>query len=192
MERRKYKNYAGYTAHQIKKTADPKLKKRLDNRRAPRINDFVAEFTRIKDLIPKDTKALCLGARYGEEVEALQNLGYDAIGIDLVPHEPLVIKGDFHNIPFDDSSFDLVYSNSTDHIYDLDKFAAETKRVLKENGFVYVRLAPPDSYGSFESIKISIPEFIQRFPEFAILYKWTNKKEGLSLRTGLLLHNHSG
>ena len=59
---------------------------------------------------------LCLGARTGQEVVALKELGVEnSIGIDIVPHEPNVIKGDIHDLDFKDETFDFVYTNIIDH-----------------------------------------------------------------------------
>jgi len=185
---RKHKNYDEYVSHQIKKTANPELRESLQNRRKNLVLKFRREFLKIKDLIPPNTKALCLGARLGEEVEALNELGYDATGIDLIPCEPLVVKGDFHDMPFEDSSFDLVYSNSVDHVYKLDKFISETNRVLRTPGFVYFRLASPEDYGNYESIRFEyIDQIIQFFPRFQVLLNESNKRDGRYERVNLLM-----
>lgn len=78
---------------------------------------------------------LCIGARSGAEVQALKDLGHDAIGIDVAPgNEELVLYGDMHKIPFGQSKFDVVYSNIFDHVYDLEKALSEVKRVMKDRG----------------------------------------------------------
>jgi len=185
---RKHENYDEYVLHQIKKTANPKLRESLQGRWDGRKIHFLREFAKIHGMVPKGAKAVCLGARLGEEVEALNELDYDAIGIDLVPCEPLVIKGDFHDMPFDDLSFDLVYSNSVDHIYKLDKFVSEIKRVLRTPGFVYFRLASPEDYGNYESIRFEyIDQIIQFFPRFQVLLNESNKREGRFERVNLLM-----
>jgi SAM-dependent methyltransferase len=84
-------------------------------------------------------KLLCLGARTGCEVKAAKERGFDAIGIDLYPvgDSGLVIKGDWHSLPFRDVSFDNVYTNSMDHCYDFEKSLMEAKRVLRPEG-IYI------------------------------------------------------
>jgi SAM-dependent methyltransferase len=80
---------------------------------------------------------LCLGARFGEEVLVFRELGFtDSIGIDIAPgtDESLVRRGDFHNTGFNDASFDAAYTNAVDHVFDLPRFATETRRVLKPGG----------------------------------------------------------
>ena len=79
---------------------------------------------------------LCLGVRLGTEVRALHSLGYFAIGIDLNPGEenPYVLPGDFHSVVFPDGSVDAVYTNTLDHVFDLDKMIGEIRRLLRPDG----------------------------------------------------------
>src|SRR5262245_45370828 len=85
---------------------------------------------------------LCLGARTGAECEAFIDRGLKPIGIDINP-EPdarLVKQGDFNNLEFPDDSFDVVYTNSLDHAFDLDKVIGEIWRVLKRGGHVIAEI----------------------------------------------------
>ncbi|GAF92962.1 unnamed protein product [marine sediment metagenome] len=95
--------------------------------------------------------ALCLGARLGGEVRAFIKLGFFAVGIDLNPGEknPHVLHGDFQDLQFPDRSVDIVFSNSLDHSFDIDKVMKEIKRVLKKDGFLILEMA----YGYEEGIK---------------------------------------
>jgi len=90
-------------------------------------------------------KILCLGARTGCEVQAAINTGFKgSIGIDLHPavsDSKLVRKGDWHNIPFLENSFENVFTNSIDHCFDVEKLANEVKRVLKPSGCFYFMLS---------------------------------------------------
>ena len=85
-------------------------------------------------------KALGICARTGQEVVALNNLGLDAIGVDIAPHPPLVIEGDAHDLPFEDNEFDFVFSNSFDHSIYPAKFISEMERVLKPGGYGLLHL----------------------------------------------------
>ena len=78
--------------------------------------------------INKKSKSLCLGARTGQEVQAFINLEIESIGIDIVPNEPLVIYGDIHDIPFDNHTFDLVFTNIVDHSLYQNKLISETEK----------------------------------------------------------------
>jgi SAM-dependent methyltransferase len=97
-------------------------------------------------------RALCVGARTGQEVQVLRDMGIDAIGIDLVPCEPLVVQGDMHAIPFEDDAFGFIFSNAIDHALYPDKFIAEAERVIRPGGRILLHLHPnvtPDKYGVF-------------------------------------------
>nr|AAX23760.1 hypothetical protein At1g24480 [Arabidopsis thaliana] len=93
-------------------------------------------------LLSKDSKCLCLGARVGQEVEALKRVGVnDSVGMDLVPYPPLVVKGDFHHQPFDDETFDFEFSNVFDHALYPDKFVGEIERTLRPGGLCVLHVA---------------------------------------------------
>jgi len=139
-KRRQYNSYDEYVAHQVEKTASPRLRIRLKSRFEGKVKKFLARFSPLKEdgLIKDGNRALCLGARMGEEVVALNELGLEAIGVDLVPNPPLVVKGDFNDLDFDEESFDVIYTNSFDHAWAKDDFFESTHRVLKQGGiFVF-------------------------------------------------------
>ena len=102
-------------------------------------------------------KALCLGARRGEEVKALQSRGWDAEGIDLVPWPPLVKEGDFQLLDYPDAVFDLVYTNSMDHAMDPFGMVLAAKRVLKPGGVFYVHI-PILASDAWSSVEFEKPE----------------------------------
>lgn len=93
--------------------------------------------------LPTGLRVLCLGARRGEEVWAWKALGFKAIGIDLNPgkNNPDVQVGDFHDLHrFDPGSFEVVYTNSFDHVYDWEKVVDEIQRVVTPCGWVILDL----------------------------------------------------
>lgn len=139
---RQYKSYADYKKHQ-----QDKLRKRYENiksRSKARTDGFVDEFKKVQSAHPiAKSPVLCLAARLGEEVVAWRVLGHkNSIGIDLNPgpDNPFVKMGDFHNLDFEDASFDTIYCNSVDHVFDLPKFAAECMRVLRFDGLLLLGL----------------------------------------------------
>jgi SAM-dependent methyltransferase len=128
-----YANYEDYVNHQKEKTLDPvRRKKWIEDEWLMKIEMFTEIFKRHSDIVKG--KALCVCARMGHEVSVLQSLGVDAIGMDLVPHLPLVEEGDMHNLKYDDNTFDFVFSNSFDHSLEPDKMISEIERVLKPGG----------------------------------------------------------
>ena len=83
---------------------------------------------------------LCLGARIGSEVKAFLDLGAFAVGIDLNPGEGnrYVVHGDFHDLQYAANSIDVVYTNSLDHAFDINRLAKEVLKVLKPDGLFLV------------------------------------------------------
>ena len=83
---------------------------------------------------------LCLAARIGTEVKAFLDLRAFAVGIDLNPgaDNRYVVHGDFHDLQFAPGSIDVVYTNSLDHAFDIDRIAKEVLKVLKPDGVFLV------------------------------------------------------
>jgi SAM-dependent methyltransferase len=82
---------------------------------------------------------LCLGARTGAESLGAVQAGFaGSVGIDLHPVGPTVLRGDWHDLPFQAGSFANAYTNSLDHCLYLDKLTAEVKRVLAPGGRFYL------------------------------------------------------
>ena len=137
---RAYDEYDEYIKFQIQKTTDPaRIKKWTGAEWLPKIDGFLGEFKRFPQIFSPEKKALCLGARTGQEVVALKEMGIDAVGIDLVPRLPYVQKGDMHDLSFEDNSFDIVFSNVFDHSIYPEKFCSEIERVLKPQGFALLQ-----------------------------------------------------
>jgi SAM-dependent methyltransferase len=109
-------------------------------------------------LIKEGQSVLCLGARLGTEVKAFLDHGCFAVGIDLNPGKSnyYVLRGDFHNLQFADRSVDVVFSNSVDHVFDLEKFVKEVVRVLKSGGLLVIEVGrgrkEGGSSGFYESL----------------------------------------
>ena len=93
--------------------------------------------------------SICLGARTGQEVLVLRELGLDSIGIDLVEFPPYTIKGDIHSLQFEDSKFDLIFTNIVDHSLYLEQFISEMERVCVDGGIIILNILqnqPGDEY----------------------------------------------
>jgi SAM-dependent methyltransferase len=139
VRRRKYDSYDSYLRHQAEK-----LPRRIDRiRRSDAEYEQVVRgrFAQAGDFRGKTV--LCLAARLGGEVRAFKALGALAVGIDIAPgtDNPHVLHGDFHDIQFPDGCFDVAFTNSIDHVYDLDRFLREVVRVLKPAGSFYLECA---------------------------------------------------
>lgn len=139
--RHKYENYGDYIVHQKKKTTDPvKRKKWLGKEWQYKIDVFTTVFRQYSNYFKDGERALCLGARTGQEVVALKNLGMKAVGIDIVPAEPHVFTGDIHKLGFSDNFFGAAYTNIFDHSLYPDLFIGEIERVLKPGGVILLQL----------------------------------------------------
>ncbi|KAK9008258.1 hypothetical protein V6N11_075160 [Hibiscus sabdariffa] len=143
--RRGYTSYDAYIQRQLNKTLNPKLREIWMTRDWDRKIHVFSRFFRelkLRNLLSNSSKSLCIGARVGQEVEALRRVGVsDSIGIDLVPSPPLVLKGDFHHQPFDNETFDFEFSNVFDHALYPRKFVAEIERTLKPHGVCVLHVA---------------------------------------------------
>ncbi|XP_020217862.1 uncharacterized protein LOC109801253 [Cajanus cajan] len=140
-----YSSYEAYIQRQLNKTLNPRLRKiwttRDWDRKIPVFSRFFEDL-KDKKLLHNNSKALCIGARVGQEVEALRRIGVaDSVGMDLVPYPPLVVKGDFHNQPFRKDTFDFEFSNVFDHALYPQRFVAEVERTLKPDGVCVLHVA---------------------------------------------------
>ena len=135
-KRRMYSNYDDYLAHQKEKLYHLVHLSNYDIRYRPVLRE------RLKKLnISWHSKTvLCLAARLGSEVKSFLDLECFAIGIDINPgkNNRYVLYGDFHNIQFPSNTTDVVFTNSLDHVFDIEKVINEIKRVLKPEGFLIV------------------------------------------------------
>lgn len=128
---RVYKDYGAYLRHQAGKLP------RIDLTEYDRT---YREALRARlEALPLDVpraRVLCLGARIGTEVKAFLDLGAFAIGVDLNPgpSNQFVVHGDFHHLQYADGSVDVVFSNSLDHVFDITRWMAEVRRVLRPGG----------------------------------------------------------
>jgi len=142
---RKYKNYKEYLSHQSIKLdigIKKKIKKFMPEYFENNVRSFEKRIEKFKEYV-KNGKVLCLGARLGAEVVAFRNMGFkETLGIDINPGKSnkYVIKGDFHNVPFEDKYFDVVYCNCIDHCWNLKLLSMETDRVLKNDGVLILEI----------------------------------------------------
>src|SRR3546814_63445 len=95
-------------------------------------------------------------------VVALEELGLDAIGIDLVPCPPHVEAGDIHNLRFEDASFDLIFTNIVDHSIDPSKFFSEIERVCAPGGVIMIHLCLGPDIDEFSATEVSRPGAVAR------------------------------
>ena len=134
-QKRRYDSYEAYLEHQ---------KAKLETHEFGPYDQEFREALRGRltslDIDWHGRNVLCLGARIGTEVKAFLDLGASAMGIDLNPGKEnrYVVQGDFHDLQFAPNSIDVVYTNSLDHAFDIDRLAKEVLKVLKPDGVFVV------------------------------------------------------
>lgn len=133
-ERRRYPDYETYVEHQRTKLGAFRSKSVIGHDR--RFHAALSERLASLPLDLRGRSVLCLAARQGTEVRAFIDRGAFAIGIDLNPgpSNRYVVVGDFHALQYADASVDVVYTNSLDHAFDLDRILGEVTRVLRPGG----------------------------------------------------------
>lgn len=136
--------------------------------------DIISKLS-ISENLKKERKILCIGARYGVEIEVFKQLGYSNISaIDIYPRSENVIEADMHNLPFSDNSFDIIYTHhSLDHSLFPEKAVKEMYKVSKKSAF-WIHTVPFNDYGKEEAIDFdSSSEIISFFEKYTteIIYK---------------------
>ena len=129
----------------------PMLPKALADANQKKIRD--TEWNAIKKVIPKGAKLLDVGCGAGYAMKkASEELGCDCYGIDPDPGGHgvgrysanstsglRITKGESEKLPFEDSSFDVVYcSHVLEHVKDEIQSLKEMKRVLKSGGTLVI------------------------------------------------------
>jgi ubiquinone/menaquinone biosynthesis C-methylase UbiE len=114
-------------------------------------NIFLSELEALKRAIPSDKTGLEIGVGTGRFAEALNiQFGLDP-SINMLKlaksRNISVIKGIGEEIPFKDNSFDFVLIATTlAFIQNINKLFEETKRVVKQSGYVIAGIIDSDSF----------------------------------------------
>ena len=167
----RHSSYEDYVKKQIEKTLDPKRISRWKGVEwQTKIDGFESLFKRNEEYITNKKKALCLGSRTGQEVFVLRKLGMEAIGIDLVEFPPYTIKGDIHNLFYEDGIFDLVFTNILDHSLYLQKFISEMERVSTKGGIIILNIQENMTFDDYsENIINDSKPIIELFKNSSLL-----------------------
>lgn len=116
-------------------------------------------------------KVLEIGSGTGYQLQLLQKKFSKAIGLDIEDSNYATVKTenvvfyDGINIPFENESFDVIFSSNTlEHVAQIDELEAEFKRVLKPNGFC-VHILPSHSWKFWTIIThfLAIPKFAYNY-----------------------------
>jgi hypothetical protein len=154
-------SYKEYLKLQKRKTEDPMRRSKWIDKIEENTQKFKPTFQQYMGTIGahKNQTSYCLGARTGEEVLALRELGFtQAMGTDLVPHEDYVIECDIHNMIFEDNSVSFYYTNIFDHSINPVKFLSEIQRTLLSDGFAFFQLQIGSELDEFGTLYIDDPK----------------------------------
>ena len=168
----KYKNYDEYLNHQLEKTNNPDVIESHKLNRDKRISDFVWKFNALNE-VERECNVLCIGSRYGEEIEALNKQGFkDVVGIDLMEYPPYTSKMDMHDLKFDNDKFSIIYTNSLDHSNDIHKAIGEMIRVVNKTfGMIIIELELYNDHGKYENYVFESPkDIIDIFNSYGVKY----------------------
>jgi SAM-dependent methyltransferase len=167
----RHSSYEDYVKKQMEKTLDPKRISRWKNDEWQiKVDGFESLFKRNEEYIKNKKKTLCLGSRTGQEVFVLRKLGMEAIGIDLVEFPPYTIKGDIHNLFYEDGIFDLVFTNILDHSLYLQKFISEMERVSTKGGIIILNIQENKTFDDYsENIINDSKPIIELFKNSSLL-----------------------
>ena len=167
----RHKKYEDYVNKQLEKTLNKnKIKKWKGEEWQIKVDGFRHLFNRNEEFLQNKKNSICLGARTGQEVFVLRELGFNSIGIDLVEFPPYTIKGDIHNLEFDDEKFDLIFTNILDHSLYLEKFISEMERVCIKDGNIILNIQlniPGDDYS--ENIINDLEPIIKLFKKSTLI-----------------------
>jgi ubiquinone/menaquinone biosynthesis C-methylase UbiE len=118
----------------------------------------VYELNVVLNMLPPEGRVLEIGAGTGWQARMLGERGYDVSAIDISSsiYKPdcvwSITEYDGKNIPFEDESFDIIYSSNTlEHIPDVYEFQKEIYRALKPEGVV-VHVLPSSSWRLWSNI----------------------------------------
>jgi len=105
----------------------------------------------IRGIDCRKSRVLCIGPRNEAEVLLLSLYGFplrNISAIDLFSYTPLIQVMDMHNMEFDDSEFDIVYSSFVvRYSNDLPRVCQETVRVARDRGLVAIGFVYPRANG---------------------------------------------
>ena len=124
---------------------------------------------------------LDIGCAYGELVKGLTDLGVEAYGIDgsdyAISNSDPMIRSKLFKVnlnsdpfPFDDKTFDVIGSfYSVEHVHDIEFFAKELRRTLKDDGIAWF-LTPNEGLEGRNDTDV----FTNKFEEWKEIFEGKN------------------
>ena len=150
------------------------------------VDDFQKRFNemwlKVKHLFKEDIVIGCMGIRDGAEYTEFKRLLPKAkvYGVDIYNEVENVGENcfcyDFNKLPKDwGNKFDLLYSNSVDHAYNIEETIKEWRRVVKDDGYLLISFSTADlTYADL--YKFEKEDVKKLFPDnkVEIICEWEN------------------
>src|SRR6185436_3881009 len=199
MKRHENNDYEKYTAQQISRSDHKWGEMSFDRNWA----DFEKVTKEVGEITGELGKIICMGVRNGNEYFGFKKVDKfkksEMWGVEINEKikaltEPNLYCMDFNKMPDEwVNKFDMVYSNSLDHAFDVKTTIMEWHKILKNQKFLYLQLSssghtsPADMYSfdpkdlselfpsdKFKLVKVwekQLPNLKNKFPQFYVLLK---------------------
>ena len=114
-----------------------------------RIKEFSEIWDLVKDNFNNDIKVICLGIKNGFDYLEFKKLFTNVYGVDICNEVKQVGDNcyccDFNFLPKEwGGKFDLVYSNSIDHAFNIKQTIKEWRRITKKGGYLMIMFSKVD------------------------------------------------
>lgn len=148
-------------------------------------NNLKRDWERVKDVVGNPKTIGCMGIRSGAEYFVFKEVLKDSLvyGVDVAPKVTEVGENcycyDFNNLPEDwADKFDLLYSNSIDHSFDIEQTIDEWYRVTKHGGFLMLEFGKFGDVTTSDRYDFEQNDLSKMFDDrFEILDVWENSKQ---------------
>ncbi len=132
--------------------------------------NFHGMWKAVNELIGNPQTIGCMGIRSGAEYLEFKKYlpKADVYGVDIGPDVVKVGKNcfcyDFNHLPEDwKEKFDLLYSNSIDHSFDVKATITEWSRVTKPNGFIIMVFSTTEDLGGTDRYSFTMEDIDELF-----------------------------
>jgi SAM-dependent methyltransferase len=135
-----------------------------------RENEFRETFDKV-NINTKSLSVLEIGSGTGYQLQLLKEKFKKAIGLDVEDSNYASIKTenvifyDGINIPFENETFDVIFSSNTlEHVSEIDELEAELRRVLKPDG-ICIHILPSHFWRFWSTLThyIALPRFVYQY-----------------------------
>lgn len=143
--------------------------------------EFKSMWDRVKEMIVEPKIVGCMGIRSGAEYfefpKYLPNA--EIFGVDIAEKVVEVGKNcycyDFNHLPKEwEGKFDLIYSNSLDHSFDIKETIQEWRRVVKKSGYILISFSSCEKVTNSDRYAFSKEDVEELFSvdQFEIVKVW--------------------